>query len=337
MSNNLEDTFGGQYNAFVAVFLVITGVLLLASWWVLTFVAGVAAPEERTTLEGQGLSPIYVNYETEVEEYVSAEAYIAMADYQTRYPMPRNAQVLEGLTTQEINGYMMNHFVAGLHVGCVYCHSLDNFAADEWGNADAEANKRNARRHLQMVQDLNTNWLTQLPDLTDQKQPSGAQITCATCHYGQAQWQVWPEEHPTLPDGFDLPLDEQYEFGLDTIGILNVTGRDAEISLDTVQYQQQIMYHMNESMNVGCTHCHNSRYFPSTEVPAIHYASNMLQMTQYIYQEYGVSLGGQEPSCAMCHNAAIIPPGSVKDRRFLPDVLVGPDPSAMADADSSMD
>jgi photosynthetic reaction center cytochrome c subunit len=198
---------------------------------------------------------------------------------------------------------------------------VQNYAADEWDDEEAMANKMRAREHLRMTQDLNQNWLTQLPGLTEDKQPSGAQITCATCHFGEAQPVTWPEGEFALPDDFRLPLEASLSG--EEIDLLNVNGRD-DISLDTVQYNQQVMYYMNASMNVGCTHCHNSRYFPSWEVPAKYYAQHMLQMTQYIYEEWGDSLGGQEPSCLMCHYGAAIPPGAAQSVDVMPDVLVAP-------------
>ncbi|MEL7433092.1 MAG: photosynthetic reaction center cytochrome c subunit family protein, partial [Chloroflexota bacterium] len=238
-------------------------------------------------------------------------------------------------TTQELNGYMRNHFVAGLGVNCTYCHNINNFAAGpEWDGEDVpepteegavphpnwEAHKANARIHLEMSQGLNQNWLANLGSLTDEKQPSGAQITCATCHYAQAQPQVWPEIS-SLPRDFRLPLDESMYGNRDDY--LNITG-DYSVGLDTVSNQQNIMYYMNSSMNVGCTHCHNSRYFVSREVPAIHYAQNMLNMTQYLNENYLDSMGGQMPSCWMCHRNAVIPPGSAVSVDVLPPVMAAP-------------
>ncbi|MCU0514621.1 MAG: photosynthetic reaction center cytochrome c subunit family protein, partial [Anaerolineae bacterium] len=297
----------------------ITGALALGSWWVLGFVSGIAGREPATPADS--LSPIYVDYQTDVDEYVSAESYLAMGNYQREHPEPQNVKVLVGLTTQEINGYMMNHFVAGLGVNCTYCHSLENFSLEVWGDPVAEANRANARRHLELVQDLNRNWLTQLDGLTDQKQPSGAQITCATCHNGAPKFNPWELNANNLQVDFRLPLGADEDLTAENQGILNVNGR-TDISLDAVQYQQNVMYHMNVSMNVGCTHCHNSRYFPSREVPAIHYAQNMLQMTQYIWLNYADSMANQEPSCIMCHQQNVLPPGAAISPAVMPPALV---------------
>jgi photosynthetic reaction center cytochrome c subunit len=81
------------------------------------------------------------------------------------------------------------------------------------------------------------------------------------------------------------------------------------------------MYHMNTSMNVGCTHCHNSRYFPTYEVPAKYYAMNMLQMSQHIWNTYTDSLANKQPSCNMCHQGAVIPPGAARSAAVMPDQI----------------
>jgi len=361
MSNFLERAIGGDRNYFFIVFLGVTGALLLASYWVITVVVGATRVEEEI-LPGAAvndLSPIYVDFQVDVDEYVSAQSYLTMGEYQSEYEQPRNVRVLVGLNTQEVTGYMLNHFVAGLGVNCTYCHNINNYAAGpEWDGEDVpepteegavphpdwEGHKTNARRHLELVQDLNQNWLAAdtLNALTDEKQPSGAQMSCAACHYGQPNPQAWPADQAVLPDAFRLPLDAQYDLTAENAGILNVNGvneRDGEvISLDTVNYQQQVMYHMNSAMNVGCTHCHNSRYFPSREVPAIHYAQHMLLMSQHVWLNYADSLVNvgdpnsqpQQPSCTLCHQGAIIPPGAVVGIEVMPEALIATQPEVAA-------
>lgn len=351
----VERLFGNERNAALFVTLGVASTLLIGAFWVLNIVVGLTRLEADPVPELlQGQSPIYVDFRADVDEYVSAGSYVAMAAYQNEYEQPRNVRVLEGLNTQEVNGYMLNHFVAGLNVNCTYCHNINNFAAGpEWeGDADPlpegadaphpnwEANKGNARRHLELVQDLNRNWVSAevLNGLTEEKQPSGAQMTCATCHNGQAQPLAWPADQAVVPDNFRLPLvapdGTLYDLTAENQGILNVNGR-TDISLDTVNYQQQVMYHMNSAMNVGCTHCHNSRYFPSREVPAIHYAQHMLEMTQYISVEYAESLGGQELSCTICHQGNIIPGGAAASANVLPPSMRAAIPSDAGDVDDN--
>lgn len=311
-----------QYIAFLVVFVVISGALVLTMFGVATFVYNVTveSDEEATQIEvDEALSAIYVNYYNNADQYVSGDSYLAMGQYAGEFPEPQNVIVLEGLSTTGVIGYMLNHISAAMGVNCTYCHSLENFAADVWegeGAEEAMANKMLAREYLRMVGDLNQNWLTQLPDLVDTKQPYGAQISCATCHYGQPVPQAWPED-----EDLRLALDPEVVYSVEEQGILNVNARD-DISLDAVQYNQAVMYHMNTSLGVGCTHCHNSRYFPSYQnVPAKNYSINMLQMTQYIWNNYADILGGQQPSCNICHNGATIPGGAVRNASIMPEAL----------------
>lgn len=312
-----------SYNAFLVVFVMVAGVLVLSSYWVITFVYRTTDDDNEIQVD-DARSAIYIDYYANAGDYVSDDAYLAMGQYAGEFPEPQNVQVLEGLTTVEITGYMLNHFSAGMGVNCTYCHTLADFSAEEWDDEVAMANRNLAREHLQMTADLNQNWLVQLAGLTDDKQPSGAQITCATCHNGAPQFETWPDDSPVAADVYRLPLGEDVVFSVDEQGILNVNARD-DISLDAVQYNQQVMYHMNTSLGVGCTHCHNSRYFPTYDgVPAKHYSLNMLQMSQYLWQNYADVLNEQEPSCNMCHQGAAIPPGAARSAEVMPAPIASP-------------
>jgi photosynthetic reaction center cytochrome c subunit len=314
--------FLGERGTFVFTFVLVTLTIVGASAWVITFVWQRVRGADPLVVEN-ALSAIYVNYYNSADNYVSEDAYRAMGLYQQQYPEPQNVQVLVGSSTTEVIGYMLNHFSAGMGVNCTHCHTLENFAADEWDDPVAMANKVMARQHLLMVQDLNTQWLPQLVSLSTEKQPSGSQITCATCHNGVPVPLAYPEDQDGVPDDFRLPLVDG-EFSVEGEGILNVNAR-RDISLETVQYNQQVMYHMNTSLGVGCTHCHNSRYFPSWEVPAKYYSLHMLQMSQYLALNWGEALRGQEPSCNLCHQGAAIPPGAARSADVMPAALVTQD------------
>lgn len=298
-----------QKLAFLAVFLAVTFVLLGGAVWVINFVRGrvVAAAADEIVL-----NPAYVNYSTE-GNYVSAESNAAIQTYITQFPEPQNAQVLVGMSTAEIWAFMTTYVSGGLKQDCTYCHNINNFGAEgaEIGDDTIATRKSTARTHLQMVADLNQNWLTQLAAI-EGKKPSGAQVICATCHNGEPLPVAWPEDIHALPDDYRLPLDN--------LDVLLVTG-DLDVSLDAVQYNQHTMYHMNESLGVGCTHCHNSRYFPSWEQPTKYYALTMLQMSQHIRNTYIDSMNGQEPSCLLCHQNQVRPPGSAQSATVLPAVL----------------
>jgi photosynthetic reaction center cytochrome c subunit len=304
--------------AYLIVFVIVTIVLVGSGYWVVSFVRdrSVAVAVERevgatsdAVAMSEALSPIYINYVVRTDAYVSAASYLAMAAYVQQNQETQNVQVLTGLAPSEIVGFMMNHVVGGMGVDCTYCHDLNNFAADEWDDPEAMQRKVLAREHLLMTADLNQNWLTQLETLSEQKQPSGAQITCATCHNGQPKPEPWAAEQAALPDDYRLPLNN--------LEVLQINARE-DISLDTVQYNQYTMYHMNTSLMVGCTHCHNSRYFPSWEVPAKYYAQNMLQMSEHIWNTYSDSMANKEPSCTMCHQGNVLPPGAAISAEVMP-------------------
>ncbi|MEM7800462.1 MAG: photosynthetic reaction center cytochrome c subunit family protein [Chloroflexota bacterium] len=311
----------GKQNAYLLVWFGTAGAMVFGLLYVINFVrrATVAVDIANTRT-----SPIYVNYAPD-GSYISPESNLAIQEYIQEFPEPQNVEVLVGMNTSQIWGFMTAYVAGGLQQDCSYCHNLENFAQEDPGGGYTEeqaARKANAKIHLKMVADLNKNWITQLGDI-EGKNPSGAQIVCATCHLGQAQPVSWENEQHAVPDDYRLPLrDEDGNVGTveDIDRQLVVTGRQ-DISLNQVQYNQYTMYHMNESLGVGCTHCHNSRYFPSWEQPAKYYAYTMLQMNQHILANYQESMGGQEPSCALCHKGQVRPPGAAVSAEILPDAL----------------
>jgi photosynthetic reaction center cytochrome c subunit len=313
----------GERGAFLFTFVLVTLTIMGASAWVVTFVWQRVRVDNSLRADS-ALSAIYVNYYNSADNYVSADSYLAMAAYQRDYVRPQNVRVLTGLDTQGVIGYMLNHISAGMGVDCTHCHTLANFAADMWDDPVGVANKQMAREHLYMVRDLNQEWIASLASLTDRRQPSGAQVTCATCHNGVPVPQSYPADQEGVPDDFRLPLDQNVVFSVEQQGILNVNAR-RDISLDTVQYNQNVMYHMNQSLGVGCTHCHNSRYFPSYEVPTKYYSLHMLQMSQFLVSDYSDALRGQQPSCNLCHQGAAIPPGAARSADVMPAALVAND------------
>lgn len=318
MLRGLTSLYGKRF-AFWSVFILVTVILLSGSLWVINFVQGKVA-----LAADEPVSTIYIDYNPD-GSYISAESITAVGQYIQQFPEPQNVKVLTGMTTTEVWNFMTIYMAGGLQVDCTYCHNINNFGADgpEIGDDEVAARKDNARLHLEMVADLNKNWITQLSEV-EGKQPSGAQIICATCHNGQPQPVAWADELHALPNDYRLPLrDANGNVGTpaDIDAALLVTGRDDIYSLDAVQYNQHTMYHMSESLGVGCTHCHNSRYFPSWEQPAKYYALTMLQMNQHILGNYADSMNNQEPSCVLCHQNQVRPPGAVREASALPDTL----------------
>ena len=309
MSRGSLESLGGKRFAFFAVYAIVTVVLLSASLWVLNFVRDRSAPEEAAV----AASITFFNYTPADTSYIKPESLAAMGAYIGANPQPQNAQVLTGMATAEIAAFMVSHVAAGLQVDCSHCHDIQNFGSDTSPDQAVADRKAKARKHLLMTADINQNWIGQLASLTPDKKPAGAQVICATCHLGQALPVAWPADQNALPDNFRLPLDD--------LTTLTVTAR-SDISLDTVQNNQYTMYHLNVSLGVGCTHCHLSRYFPSYEQPAKYYALHMLKMAQHIKATYSVdALGGQDPSCNMCHHGQVLPPGAAQSASVIPAVL----------------
>jgi photosynthetic reaction center cytochrome c subunit len=313
-----------QRTGYWIVFAIITVLLLtvaigLPVWMTRQFEA-IAAPPV--------VSPGFTNYDiagpyTETQQWADAQA--AYNQY-----VPQNVQVLKGWSTAQIYGYMVSQVSGGLKVSCQHCHNINNFA--DYNNP----NKVRAAGMMLMTADLNKNWLTLLPASVGNKQ-----VTCATCHNGQAVFQPYPPEiQNTQPNDFRLPLDRAYPGGL------VVTGR-TDKSLQDVELNQLTMYHMNASLGQGCTFCHNARYFPSNEIPQKQYAIHMLNMVRHLNGEGKVRLDipgvdpvallaipgvttpeftyislmrNKNPSCWMCHQGARLPPGSV-DQGVVPQQL----------------
>jgi photosynthetic reaction center cytochrome c subunit len=305
-TRKLNPTWVVVTGALGLILLIVFGTQIVASFVTRTVVETAAAQE---------LPPsVYLNYYAD-GSYISAESNAAIAAYIAEFPQPQNVKVLTGMSTAEIWTFMTSYVSGGLQQDCTYCHNISNFAAEgaEIGDDVVAERKATAVIHLEMVADLNQNWLTQLAAI-ENKQPSGAQIICATCHLGEPIPVFWPDNLHALPNDFRLPLDD--------LDVLLVTGKSGEVSLDAVQQNQYTMTHITNSLGVGCTHCHNSRYFPEWNQPAKYYALTMLEMNQHILNAYSESMNDQEPSCYSCHFNQVRPPGAVDSASRLPAVLV---------------
>jgi photosynthetic reaction center cytochrome c subunit len=303
--------FFSQRTAFLIVFVLVTLVLVGTSFGTVSWIAS----RLRAFATPPTTSPIFTNYDPG-GAHIRPESLVAMQEYIAANPEPQNVQILTGMTTSEIAGYMVSHVSGGLKVDCTYCHILTdgNFANED------NPNKAQARVMMRMAAELNQEWVSQLQQSVGTKQ-----ITCATCHNGRPVFQTYPAEiQNTQPDDFRLPLDLQFPGGL------TVTGREDK-SLEDVALNQQTMYHMNVSLGVGCTFCHNARYFPSNEVAQKAHATLMIQMVQDLDRnpEYTEAMNGQVPSCYTCHQGANLPPGSANRPEDVPAVLsTNPPPEA---------
>lgn len=167
----------------VTIFLVILNVSSGTFWSLYDAVAGTpedetAAPAPYNSSDGILLiNQAEPNEPTDGREpWLGEEAWIAGVqagqEYIGEFPEPQNVQVLKGMDTGEIWGYMI-HISGSLGVGCQYCHDINNFAADPYPA------KISARLMLRLVNDLNGQFLSQIPTW------GGNYVQCATCHHGQ--------------------------------------------------------------------------------------------------------------------------------------------------------
>lgn len=297
---------------FYAVFGIVSLVFALGSIGVVVWMRGQLV----SLTPAATVSPAYTNYSVEpadpTKPYLTAESLAAMAKYITDNPQPQNVQVLTGLTTAQIANYMVGQVAGGLKVDCTYCHNLaaGNFAAEDnlpVSEAQGVARKTLSRQMMLMAQDLNQNFVTQLPASV-----GGKQITCATCHNGKAvnfngktgTQTNYPADQAPLPDTFQLKLDTPAD-----IDLLLITGKK-DPNLAAVQYNQQVMTHNTQALGVGCAFCHNANYFPSNEIPQKNHALIMLKMAQHINATYKPIMANKAPSCWMCHQGQRLPPGS---------------------------
>ncbi|MFN8480924.1 MAG: photosynthetic reaction center cytochrome c subunit family protein [Kouleothrix sp.] len=268
----------------------------------------------------------YTNYSPEpadpAKPYLKAESLAAMAKYITDYPQPQNVQVLTGMDTATIANYMVSMVAGGLKVDCTYCHNLSagNFSAEDnlpVSEGQGVARKTLTRQMMLMSQDLNKNFLAQLPASV-----GGKQITCATCHNGQpvnfngktGALTNYPADQSPLPDTYQLKLDS-----LADIDALLITGKK-DPNLAAVQYNQQTMTHFTQAVGNGCAFCHNANYFPSNEIPQKNHALIMLKMAQHINTTYKPIMFNKAPSCWMCHQGQRLPPGSANPGQ-IPEIL----------------
>ena len=243
----------------------------------------------------------------------------------------QNVKVLKDLTTEQFNRLMvsMTEWVAPAQ-GCTYCHNTENMADDTLYQ------KRVARRMIQMVQHINTDW--------KEKHVHEAGVTCYTCHRGNpVPKQIWFQNPgPTFKSGFiarnngqnlaspsvglaSLPYDTLSEFlakkDIDENAIrVNATTALPESKGKPIQAAERtygLMIHMSQGLGVNCTYCHNTRAVSqwSQSTPQRVQAWHGIRMVRDINAEYLEPLHETFPAnrlgptgdvpkvnCTTCHN-----------------------------------
>jgi photosynthetic reaction center cytochrome c subunit len=265
----------------------------------------------------------------------------------------QNIRVLGDLSIAEFGRTMdaITAWVAPVE-SCAYCHVEGNFADD------GKYTKVVARRMIQMVQHLNTNWKTHVAETG---------VTCYTCHRGKPlPEQVWfmPEQAVLGSDfmgnraGQNAPAPAaglaslpssvfkdylRAEAGSASIRVAAASALPVAQGASTQQTEStySLMVHMSQSLGVNCTYCHNSRAFASWDQssPQRVTAWHGIRMARDVNSQFLDPLGGVFPAvpegrlgptkdaakvhCATCHQGAYKPLYGAATAQFYP-ALYGP-------------
>jgi photosynthetic reaction center cytochrome c subunit len=243
----------------------------------------------------------------------------------------KNVKVLGDISVGEFTRLMasITNWVAPTQ-GCNYCHAPDDLASD------AKYTKVVARRMLQMVRHINTDW---------QSHVAATGVTCFTCHRGQpVPAQIWftspapphalglvesnvGKNHPAPAAGLTaLPydpltpfLDDADEIRAESTTALPVADRH---SIKQTEWTYSLMMNISQSLGVNCTFCHNTRSFRdwNQSSPQRVVAWHGIRMVRDLNTNYLIPLKGVFPAerlgplgdppkldCATCHQGVYKP------------------------------
>ena len=242
----------------------------------------------------------------------------------------KNVKVLTDLTVPELTRVMlaMTAWVAPPDKSCGYCHATD-MASDEIYQ------KVVARRMLQMVRNINSNWTGHV---------AGTGVTCYTCHRGQSVpsrvWYLEPgaDRVPLLGDRAgqnsparsvgltSLPYDPftAFLFKANDVKVGAATALPAgdRQSIKQAEWSYGLMMHVSDALGVNCTYCHNSRSFRDWDqsTPARAKAWYAIRMVRQLNNDYMAPLAPTLPAerkgplgdsakvnCATCHQGVFKP------------------------------
>ena len=262
----------------------------------------------------------------------------------------KNVQVLGDVSSGEFIRLMvsMTKWVAPTQ-GCAACHDVAHF------ERDTLYTKVVARRMLQMVRHINTDWTVHVAQTG---------VTCYTCHRGQlVPPNVWfnnpgplqasgfaqnpaGKNHPNdVAGGSALPLDPYTPFleGTHDIRIQSTTALpDADHhSVKQAEWTYALMMSISRGLGVNCDYCHSTRAFAdwSASPPQRVTAWYGIRMVRDLNNEFldplrsvfpparlGTALGDSpKVTCATCHNGVYKPLFGVSMVHDFPE-LAGPPP-----------
>ncbi len=216
--------------------------------------------------------------------------------------------------------------------GCTYCHHPDNPA---W---DVKYTKIVARRMLQMVEHINTDWAVHVGKVG---------VTCYTCHRGHpVPSRIWFNAPPPAPaqlggmaeanqgknipnvtagysslpyDPLSLYLEKGYNIRVQAAVAL--PGTDSN-SLKHAEWTYALMMYIAQSLGVNCDYCHNTRAFrdwaqSSPQRVRAWYGirmvrdlnNNFLDKLHDVFPAYRLGPMGDSPKigCATCHKGVYKP------------------------------
>jgi photosynthetic reaction center cytochrome c subunit len=290
----------------------------------------------------------------EVPEPIPAAA----ADGPPASSVYKNIQVLGDLNVAQFTRVMLaiTQWVAPPDQSCNYCHGSDMSSDDRY-------TKVVARRMIQMVRHLNTDWKDHV-GLTG--------VTCYTCHRGNAVPQnVWftdpgessgtglaagnaGQNRPSAIIGLtSLPYDPFTRLLLEdnSIRVLSTSALPEGNLASTKQTEgtYALMLHFSGALGVNCTYCHNTRSFAvwDSSTPKRTTAWYGIRMVRDVNNAYLVPLTDKFPShrlgvlgdvakvnCATCHQGVFKPLYGVSMAQSYPELQgpIAPPPAPAAPA-----
>jgi photosynthetic reaction center cytochrome c subunit len=264
----------------------------------------------------------------------------------------QNVHVLNDLSVAEFARVMVaiTQWVAPPDQSCAYCHGGADMANDDLYT------KVVARRMLEMVRNINTNWKLHVAETG---------VTCYTCHRGNAVpeyvWFTNPgplkashfagnlagQNSPSmmvalasLPnDPFTKFLNQKNEIRVVSTTALPTADKN---SIKDAEATYGLMMHVSQSLGVNCTYCHNTRSFAQWDAstPKRTTAWYGIRMVRDLNNDYLEPLTKTFPAhrlgpygdvakvdCATCHQGVYKPLFGVSMLKDYPE-LAGPKPAA---------
>jgi photosynthetic reaction center cytochrome c subunit len=244
----------------------------------------------------------------------------------------KNVQVLNDLTVLEFSR-LMAAFATWVapEEGCDYCHNPDNLASDE------KYTKRVARRMIQMVRHINSDWKAHVADTG---------VTCWTCHRGNAvptgDW--YSRIDADAPPPYLGNKNHQYTPGIanngntallvDPLSTYLVRDNDVRVqgttplagqnlkSIYQTKNTYSLMLYISKSLGVNCNYCHATRAFSNwpQSTPQRATAWYGIRMVRELNVDYLIPIGtllpdyrmgelgdGPKLACATCHKGTFKP------------------------------